>query len=145
MEGNEGVGHGGHGDEGEEPSGDLTDLVAEVEEADGEAAEDDGEVEPGEEGALVGEEDFGLDARGERDALACGEIVRERERGREGWKQVPGAVWRRGWEDMAGRIGWLLQLWFLEATLERLTSATVRSGAVQCRWAVKIGLPVAIA
>ena len=70
MEGNEGVGHGGHGDEGEEPGGDLADLVAEVEEADGQAAEDDGEVEPGEERALVGEEDFGLDAGGEGDAFA---------------------------------------------------------------------------
>lgn len=119
MEGNEGVGHGGHGDEGEEPSGDLTDLVAEVEEADGEAAEDDGEVEPGEEGALVGEEDFGLDARGERDALACGRLLEREREGARGGSRYPGrfggeagktwrgelagccscGFWRRRWSD----------------------------------------------
>jgi hypothetical protein len=54
-----------------EARADLADAVAEVEEADGQAAQDDGEVEPGEEGALVGEEDFGLDAGGEGDAFAC--------------------------------------------------------------------------
>jgi len=70
VKGRERVQHGGHGDEGEEARADLAYLVAEVEEADGEAAEDDGEVEPGEEGAFVGEEDFGLDAGGEGDALA---------------------------------------------------------------------------
>ena len=70
MEGHEGVEHGGQGDEGEEAGGDLADAVAEVEEADGQAAQDDGEVEPGEEGAFVGEEDFGLDAGGEGDAFA---------------------------------------------------------------------------
>lgn len=53
-------------------SGYATDAVAKVQKTDGEAAEDDGEVEPGEEGALVGEEDFGLDAGGEGDAFACG-------------------------------------------------------------------------
>ncbi len=47
-------------------------VAAEVQEADGEAAEDDGEVEPGEEGAFVGEEDFGFDAGGEGDAFAGG-------------------------------------------------------------------------
>jgi len=57
-------------DESEEAGGDLAYAVAEVEQADGEAAEHDGEVEPGEEGALVGEEDFGFDADGEGDALA---------------------------------------------------------------------------
>lgn len=75
MEGNQRIRHGGHGNEGEQAGGDLADLVAEVEQADGETAEDDGEVEPAEEGALVGEEDFGLDARGERDALAWGVLV----------------------------------------------------------------------
>ena len=47
-------------------------IGAEVEETDGEAAEDDGEIEPGEKGALVGEEDFGLDAGGEGDTFARG-------------------------------------------------------------------------
>lgn len=70
MEGDDGVDHGGHGDDGEEGGGDAADAVAEVEEADGEAAQDDGEVEPGEECALVGEEDFGFDAGGEGDAFA---------------------------------------------------------------------------
>lgn len=70
MKRHQGVDHGAHGDEGEEAGGDATDGVAEVEEADGETAEDDGEVEPGEEGALIGEEDFGFDAGGEGDALS---------------------------------------------------------------------------
>lgn len=70
MECDEGVDHGGEGDEGEETGADLADAVAEVEKANGEAAQDYGEVQPGEEGALVGEEDFGLDARGQGDALA---------------------------------------------------------------------------
>ena len=71
MECVQGIHHGHHGHNGEQARRDLADLVAEVEQADGQAAEDNGEVEPREEGALVGEEDFGLDARGERDALAC--------------------------------------------------------------------------
>ena len=45
--------------------------MGEIEETDGEAAEEDGEVEPGEEGAFVCEEDFGFDADGEGDAF-CG-------------------------------------------------------------------------
>jgi hypothetical protein len=65
------VDHGAHGDQGKEAGGDAANGVAEVEKADGEPAEDDGEVEPGEEGALVGEEDFWFDAGGEGDALAC--------------------------------------------------------------------------
>lgn len=64
VEGDQCVGHCGHGDQGKQPSGYLTDLVAKVEQADGEAAQDDGEVQPGEESALVGEENFGLDAGG---------------------------------------------------------------------------------
>lgn len=70
MECDEGVDHGAHGDDGEEGGGDATDTVTEVEEADGETAQDDGEVEPGEEGTLVGEEDFGLDAGGQGNSLA---------------------------------------------------------------------------
>jgi hypothetical protein len=70
VECNEGVDHGAHGDDGEEGGGDAADAVAEVQEADGQTAEDDSEIEPGEEGALVGEENFGLDASGERNSLA---------------------------------------------------------------------------
>ncbi|KFZ04071.1 hypothetical protein V502_10435 [Pseudogymnoascus sp. VKM F-4520 (FW-2644)] len=62
--------------------------VAEVEHPQRQGPEDDGAVEPGEEGALVGEEDFGLDARGEGDAFARG--------GLEEW--------------LGGHGGWLL-LW----------------------------------
>lgn len=54
----------------EEEGGDLGGAVAEVEHAHGQGADDDGEVQPREEGALVGEVDFGLDAGGEGDALA---------------------------------------------------------------------------
>ena len=71
MERHERVQHGGQRDEREEAGADLADAVTEVEQADGQATEDDGEVEPAEEGAFVGEEDFGLDAGGEGDALAC--------------------------------------------------------------------------
>jgi hypothetical protein len=46
VECEERVNHGHHGDEGEESGADLSDLVAEVEEADCETAEDDGEVQP---------------------------------------------------------------------------------------------------
>lgn len=46
MEGEQGVNHGHHGNESEEAGGDLANLVAEVKQADCEAAEDDGEVEP---------------------------------------------------------------------------------------------------
>ena len=70
VEGNEGIGHGGHGNEGEQAGADLADLVAEVEQANGETAQDDSEVQPGKESALVGEEDFGLDAGGQGDTLA---------------------------------------------------------------------------
>ena len=70
------VDHCSHGDQSEKARRDLTNLVAEVEETDGETAEDDGEVQPAEKGALVGEEDFGLDAGGEGNALACGKELR---------------------------------------------------------------------
>ena len=46
MEGKQGVDHGHHGNEGEEAGGDLSNLVAKVKKTDGEAAEDNGEVEP---------------------------------------------------------------------------------------------------
>lgn len=71
MEGDQGIDHGGHGDDGEEGSGDATDSVAEVEQAHRQTAENDGEVEPGEESPLIGKEDFRLNASREGDALAC--------------------------------------------------------------------------
>lgn len=46
VEGEESVDHSHHGNEGEEAGGNLANLVAEVEQANREAAEDDGEVEP---------------------------------------------------------------------------------------------------
>ena len=46
VECDERVNHSHQGDECEESSADLTDAVTEVEKTDGEAAEDDGEVEP---------------------------------------------------------------------------------------------------
>jgi hypothetical protein len=64
--------HRPHGHERKQPRRDPADAVAEVQQADGEAAEEDGEVQVGEEGPLVGEEDLGLDAGGEGDAFACG-------------------------------------------------------------------------
>jgi len=78
MEYTQGVDHRGHGDECKEACGDLADLVAKVQETDGETAEDDGKVEPGEEGSLVGEEDFGLDADGEGDAFTWWEVMCQR-------------------------------------------------------------------
>lgn len=66
--------HRQHGDACEEEGGDEGDAVAEIEHADGEGAKDDGEVEPGEEGSFVGEEDFWFDAGGEGDTLAWGII-----------------------------------------------------------------------
>ncbi len=73
MESNKRIDHTPHRDHREEPGTDQARRVAaEVQQADGEAAEDDGEVEPGEEGAFVCEEDFGFDAGGERDSFAGG-------------------------------------------------------------------------
>ena len=108
------IDHRHHGHEGKQPGGDAAHAVAKVEQADGQPAEDDGEVEPGEEGALVGEEDFGLDAGGEEDAFACGGgkrglglvwrglVVGEGGRGVGKKVFAPGAAWRRGWLDMMG-------------------------------------------
>lgn len=66
----ESVYHGCHGDAREQERRDEGGPVAEVEHADGQRAQDDGEIEPREEGPLVGEKDLGLDASRERDALA---------------------------------------------------------------------------
>ena len=65
----------GDRDAGEAEGGDLGGLVAKVEHADGEGADNDGEVQPREEGPLVGEVDFGLDAGGEGNALAYKKVV----------------------------------------------------------------------
>ena len=70
MERHKRIKHRGKSDQSEQTGGYLADLIAKVEKAYRQATEDDGEVEPGEEGAFVGEEDFGLYAGGEGDALA---------------------------------------------------------------------------
>ena len=114
MERHKRIDHGGHGHDGEQARADPADRVPEVEQTDGEGGEQDGEVEPGEEGAFVGEEDFGLDPGGEGDAFACeGEGRRVSGVGVLGGRgeEVPGVVWRRGWEDIFGggkelRIEW---------------------------------------
>jgi hypothetical protein len=46
MESKQSVHHRHHGHDRKQPSADFTNVVAEVQEADGQAAEDDGEVEP---------------------------------------------------------------------------------------------------
>ncbi len=46
MERKQSVDHGHHGNKGKQTSRDLANLIAEVEKANGEAAEDDREVEP---------------------------------------------------------------------------------------------------
>lgn len=68
----EGVYHSCHGDEREEGSRDAAHRITEIEEADGETAKNDGEVEPRKKCAFIGEEDLGLDAGGEGYPLACG-------------------------------------------------------------------------
>lgn len=64
------VDHRSHGDDREQAGGDAPDAVSEIEQAHGQTAQDDGEVQPGEKCALVGEEDFGFDPCGKRDAFA---------------------------------------------------------------------------
>lgn len=70
MKRHESIYHRGHGHNREQARRDAPHVVAKVEQANGQAAQDDGEVEVREEGALVGEEDFGFDARRERDAFS---------------------------------------------------------------------------
>lgn len=71
MECHHGVNHGAHSDDGEKSGGDTTDTVTKVEQADSQAAQNHGEVQPREECSLVGEEDLGLDTGREGNALAC--------------------------------------------------------------------------
>ena len=65
-----GIQHSCHGDKCKEAGRNTADTVPEVEQTDGETAQDDGEVQPGEKSALVGEEDFWLDAGREGDSFA---------------------------------------------------------------------------
>ncbi len=71
MECDKGIYHGGHCDDCEEAGRDASDTVSEVEQSHCQSAEDDSEVEPGEEGSLVGEENLGLYAGRKRNAFAC--------------------------------------------------------------------------
>jgi len=63
--------HSRHGNKRKQTSRNTANTVAEVQKADGEAAEDDGEIKPGEKSALIGEEDFWFDAGGKGDSFAC--------------------------------------------------------------------------
>lgn len=119
VEGDEGVDHGAHGDGGEEGGRDAADGVAEVEQADRQAAQDDGEVEPRQEGALVGEEDLWLDPRRQGDAFSCiGEGCQLDEMEMSGWREeriesicigLAGewseVCWRYIWEGRKGAVG----------------------------------------
>jgi hypothetical protein len=58
-------------DDGEGPGGRKGEGVAKIEERGCNGADEDGEFEPGEEGAFGCELDFGFDADGDMDAYAC--------------------------------------------------------------------------
>lgn len=94
---NERVGHGGHGDEGEESGRDTANAVTKVEQANGETAKNDGEIEPREEGSLVGEKDLGLNTSGECNTLSCKEVSLIEA---FGGCILPGAAWSSGAVDM---------------------------------------------
>lgn len=100
------VNHRPHSDQGEEPRRDTTDGISEVEEPHRQATEDDGEVQPGEERALVGEEDFGSTRVGR--AMRFPAWMRGLEWGRldvEGkWRHSGGGVARLG--DERGKLTW---------------------------------------
>lgn len=98
MERDEGVQHRAHCHECEQAGRYAAHLIAKVEQAYGQAAEDYGKVEPGEERSLIGEED-----------LFFGEVLvglrRQVEEGGGGTFgstrvgraiRLPGADWRRG-------------------------------------------------
>lgn len=84
VEGGQGVHHHDHRDKHEHARRDASDTVAKVQETDRQGAEKDGEVEPGQEGALVGEKDLGLDTHGQGDALAGGGLEQRLGRGGHG-------------------------------------------------------------
>lgn len=73
MERHKGIDHAPHCHNGEKPGADAGGGIgAKVQQADRETTEDDCKIEPGEEGTLVCEEDFGLDTGGEGNAFAWG-------------------------------------------------------------------------
>lgn len=72
VKGRQGIDHHHHRHECENTSRDPTDPISKVQETNGEGSEEDGKVEPGEEGTFVGKEDFGFDADGEGDTLSGG-------------------------------------------------------------------------
>ncbi|RUS32486.1 hypothetical protein BC938DRAFT_475284 [Jimgerdemannia flammicorona] len=93
--GKERINHDGKRNECEQARRNAADAVAKIEETNGEAAHDDGELQPGEESALVGEEDLGLDADGEGDTPAVGGLQERlaghdllNRRGRKGGEMV---------------------------------------------------------
>ena len=71
-------------------------VVREIQEANGEGAEEDAEVHPGEESAFIGEEDFGLDSHGEGD-LFVGRRGEERG-GRHCWGGIAVMEELREWD-----------------------------------------------
>lgn len=86
MERKERINHTPHRDHREQPRTDQARGVAsEVQQTDREAAEDDGEIEPGEKGSFVGEKDFGFDAGGEGDSFAWGGLEEGLGRHLRGW------------------------------------------------------------
>lgn len=64
------INHRSHSHQREQAGRNTPDIIAEIEQADCEPTENNGEVKVREEGALVGEEDFWLDARGKGDTLS---------------------------------------------------------------------------
>lgn len=73
MESHKRIDHAAHCHDREESGADAgSGIGAEIQQTDREATENDGEIEPGEKGALIGEEDFGLDSGGEGNAFAWG-------------------------------------------------------------------------
>lgn len=99
VEGADRVQHRRHRDDRKQRRTRLPDAVAKVKQPDREPAQDDGEVEPRQERALVGEEDLGLDACWERDALACASQGRALCVPKTG-PSLPGEDCRSGWLDM---------------------------------------------
>jgi hypothetical protein len=71
MEGDECVHHSSHADEREQAGADLAHLVTEVEQANRQTTQNDGEIQPREKCPLVCEEDFGFDPCGKGDSFAC--------------------------------------------------------------------------
>lgn len=66
------VQHGQHSNEGKQARADSADLVTEVQQTHTQGAQDHGEVQPRQEGSLVGEEHFGFHSGGQGDSLVGG-------------------------------------------------------------------------